>query len=158
MYKVGIYRRYMHIPLIIPFCLENPSPVPEPLLLTWNPSFALWCDSRPLWSQVACVPTSHPLFLPIPISLSPTVPHFKYMPSYDDITTSASHSPIQYCKSLWLFYLYMVFRGWRDLWPTRICGGLGERAWGDQGQLNPHILQPGPEKTLREKISPEPRF
>ncbi len=32
------------------------------------------------------------LVLPIPCCLSPTVPHFKHMPSYDDIT----HSPIQY--------------------------------------------------------------
>jgi hypothetical protein len=84
-----------HNPLYNPLCLENPSPVPEPLLLTWNPSFASWCDSRPLWSLVACVLTSPPCFLPIPFSLSPTVPHFKYMPSYDDITTSASHSRIQ---------------------------------------------------------------
>jgi hypothetical protein len=55
-----------------------------------------WCDSHPLWSQVGCILTS-PL-LPIPFYLSPTVPHFKYMPSYDDIAISASHSPIQ----IWL--------------------------------------------------------
>jgi hypothetical protein len=87
-------------PLIIPLGLVNPSPVPEPLSLTWNPSFALWCNSRPLWSQVACVLTYPPPFLPILFSLSRMVPHFKYVPSYDDITTSASHSPIQFSCSV----------------------------------------------------------
>ncbi len=33
-------------PLDTPFCLEIPSPVPEPLLLTWNPSFA--CGAIPI--------------------------------------------------------------------------------------------------------------
>jgi hypothetical protein len=35
-----------------------------------------------------------PPFPPIPFSPSPMVPHFKCMPSYDDITISTSHSPI----------------------------------------------------------------
>ncbi len=62
MYKVGIISEvHGTIPLIIPLCLENSSPVPEPLLLTWNPSFALWCNSCPLWSLVACILTSSPL-------------------------------------------------------------------------------------------------
>jgi hypothetical protein len=40
-----------------------------------------------------CTDLPPPFFLPIP--LSPTAPHFKYMPSYEDITMAASHSPIQ---------------------------------------------------------------
>ncbi len=65
--RLALYRRYMHNPLDNPPCLENPSPVPEPHLLTWNPSFASWCNSCPLWSLVACVLTSSPPFPPHPL-------------------------------------------------------------------------------------------
>jgi hypothetical protein len=41
MYKVGIISEvHGTIPLVNPLCLENPSPVPDSLLLTWNPSLA----------------------------------------------------------------------------------------------------------------------
>jgi hypothetical protein len=80
--------------------LYNPPLPGKSLPCSWTPLtyleslLCVWCDSRPLWSQVACVLTFPPPFLPIPFSLSPTVPHLKYMPSYDNITTSASHSPM----------------------------------------------------------------
>ncbi len=99
MYKVGIISEvHGTIPLVIPFCLENPSPAPDPRLLTRNPSFA--CGAIPVHPGPRLLVYWPPLLFssPSPLFLSPTVPHFKYMPSYDDITTSASHSLIQfYC-------------------------------------------------------------
>jgi hypothetical protein len=90
MYKVGVISEAygtiplitpLVVPLVIPLCLESPFAVPEPLLLTWNPSFALWCDSSPLWSQVACVltyppPFSSPSPFPVPqrLPISNTCP------------------------------------------------------------------------------------
>jgi hypothetical protein len=85
------------IPLITPFT-RNPCPHSRtPFLFTWNPSFASWCDSRPLRSLVGRILTfPHPICSPFSFPLAPTVPHFKYMLFYDDITISASHSPIQF--------------------------------------------------------------
>ncbi len=53
MYKVGIMSEAhgtipLIIPLVLPLCLESPSPVPDSLLLTWNPSFA--CGAIPVHS------------------------------------------------------------------------------------------------------------
>jgi hypothetical protein len=77
-------------PLIIPFCLESPPLFLElPSYLLGIPPLCCGANSRPLWSLVGCILTA-PLFLPIPFSPSPTVPHFKYMSSYDDIAISAS--------------------------------------------------------------------
>jgi hypothetical protein len=67
----------------------------DPFLLTWKS--LLWRGATPVHSDpwLAVYWPSPPLLLPIPFPLPPTVPHFKYMLSYDDITTSASHSPIK---------------------------------------------------------------
>jgi hypothetical protein len=72
MYKVGIISEAhgtipLKIPLVIPLRLESPSPVPEPLFTYLESLLCVWCDSRPLWSQVACVLT-FPLPLPFPSS------------------------------------------------------------------------------------------
>ncbi len=79
-----------------PLVLENPYPYSlNTYFLTWNPSSMLWCEFPS--TQIPCWLYSDPppLFLPIPFSPFPTVPHFKYMSSYDDIAISASHSPLQ---------------------------------------------------------------
>jgi hypothetical protein len=101
MYKVGIMSEAcgtipLLIPLVIPLCLESPSPVHEPLLLTWNPSFAHGAIPVHSGPRLLVNWPPPPPSLPILFSRSPTVPQFKYAPSYDDITTSALHSPIQW--------------------------------------------------------------
>ncbi len=52
----------MHNPilLITLFAWKSLPPSWAPFLLTWNPSFASWCDSRPLRSLVGCTLTSPP--------------------------------------------------------------------------------------------------
>jgi hypothetical protein len=75
----------------IPPCSRVPLTYLESLL-------CVWCDPCPLWSQVACKLTSPP-FPPHSLSRSPTVPHFNYVPFYDNITTSTSYSLIQsHCR------------------------------------------------------------
>jgi hypothetical protein len=83
------------IPLIIIPLPEEPSPVPESLLLTWNPSFA--CGATPVHSGPRLLvnwPPPSP-FPPHSLFLPPMVPHFNHVPFYDDITTPTSYSPIQ---------------------------------------------------------------
>ncbi len=95
-----------------------PQSFDNPLLLLGSPSPCSLEPSPTYLESLLCVVvrflsalipgwlyTDLPPFLPIPFSLSPTVPHFKYMPSYDDITVSASHIPIQFCM---VFFLYII--------------------------------------------------
>ncbi len=54
----------------------------------------VWCDTCPLWSQVACKLTS-PLLFPSPFPFpAPNGSPSNYVPFYDNITTSTSHSLI----------------------------------------------------------------
>jgi hypothetical protein len=57
------------IPLIIPLLPEEPSPVPESLLLTWNPFFA--CGAIPVHSGPRLL-----VNWPLPPSSFPPHPHF----------------------------------------------------------------------------------
>jgi hypothetical protein len=74
---------------------RNPSPYPSDLILylIGNPSSMSWRESlsTPIPGWLCTDPP--PPFLPLPFFPSPTVPHFKCMPSYNDIAISASHSP-----------------------------------------------------------------
>ncbi len=68
MYKVGIISEvHGTVPLVVPLYLENPSPVPDPLLLTWNPFFA--CGAIPVHPVPGCLCTDlpPPFFLPVPL-------------------------------------------------------------------------------------------
>jgi hypothetical protein len=120
LYKVGIISEVygtipliipLVVPLVFPLCLESPSPVPKPLLLTWSPSLgrgAIPVYSGTLVPGCLCTELPPPPSLPILFSCSPTVPHFKYVPSHNDITTSASHSPIHTCYSTWLGWFSLL--------------------------------------------------
>ncbi len=119
---VGIYGIYgwhyiggtWHSPLGNP--LDNPplpgKPIPcswiPSTVLTWNPSFA--CGAIPVHSgpRLLVYWPLPPFLPPRPFFLSPMVPHFKYVPSYNDITKSASHSPIQ----------EYVARKWKTCWGS----------------------------------------
>ncbi len=59
------------IPLVIPLLPEEPSPVPESLLLTWNPSFA--CGAIPVHSGPR-------LLVNWPLPPSPFPPHSHFPP------------------------------------------------------------------------------
>jgi hypothetical protein len=75
------------LPLITPL-------VPEPLSLTWNPSFlcgAILVHPGPRL-LVSWPPPPHSLFPP------PTVPQSNYAPFYDDTTTPTSLSLAQTCR------------------------------------------------------------
>ncbi len=94
MYKISMISE-VHGPilLITPLCLEIPTPIPE------FPSYLLGIlplrrGAIPVHSDPRLAVYCPPPLSSIPFSPSPTVPHFKYMPSYDDITISTSHSPI----------------------------------------------------------------
>jgi hypothetical protein len=95
MYKISMISECITQSFWQPPCLEIPAPVPElPCYLLGIPPLphgAIPSTQIPNWLYTD-LPSP---FLPIPLSLSPTVPHFKYMPSYD-VTISTSHSPIQY--------------------------------------------------------------
>jgi hypothetical protein len=96
MYKISIIGVHDPILLIAPFVWKSPSLSLYSLFTYLESLLCVVVRSRPLRSLVGCQLTSPPPhLLPIPSSLSPMVPHFKYMPSYDDITISSSHSPIQ---------------------------------------------------------------
>jgi hypothetical protein len=93
------------IPLTIP--LDDP-PLPGKSLpcsripLTYLESLlCMWCDSHPLRSQVAYILTS-PSPFPSSFPAPQWFPQFNYVPFYDDITTSTSHSLIQYHCSTYL--------------------------------------------------------
>ncbi len=94
-----------------------------PFLLTWKS--LLWRGATPIHSDPwLAVNWPSPPFLcsPFPFPLPPTVPHFKYVPSYDDITTSASHSPIQLCYSREL--LLMRAWEWKSLCFLNVDGWM----------------------------------
>ncbi len=84
---------------MIPPLPRESLPVPESLLLTWNPSFA--CGATPVHSGPRLLVNwpPPPPFTPHSLSRSPTVPHFNYVPFYNNITTSTSYSLIQsHCR------------------------------------------------------------
>ncbi len=89
------------------FGVYNPIPFDNPLawkslppsmnsLLTYLESLLCVVVRFPSTLVRGWLYTDLPPFLPIPFCLPPTVPYFKYMPSYDDITISTSHSLIQF--------------------------------------------------------------
>ncbi len=132
MYKISIIGVHNPILFITPLCLENPPLLSLYFLSTYLESLlCVMVRSRPLRSLVGCKLTfpPPPIFSPFPLSLSSTVPHFKYMPSYDDITISASHSPIQYpttqIKIKFLNYLCLKKRFCTPLWKTLWCMRVG---------------------------------
>ncbi len=143
MYRVDIILEHMaqspwypldDSPWWFPLWPENPSPVPESLLLTWNPSSA--CGATPVHSGPRLLvnwPPPSP-FPPHSLFLPPTVPHFNYVPFQDDITTSTSYSLIQpeccYIKyldkqyALSTFLSCHFFVGQQRLWLTFGTGAI----------------------------------
>ncbi len=68
MYKVGtISEVHGTVPLVNPLCLEKSLPYSWSPLTYLESLLCVWCDSCPPWSQVACVLTFPPFFLPIPL-------------------------------------------------------------------------------------------
>jgi hypothetical protein len=88
------------IPLVIPLLPEEPSPVPESLLLTWNPSFA--CGAIPVHSGPRLL-----VNWPLPPFSFPPHSHFppRWFPNpimCPPMTTSRPRLHIVwYMKSLW---------------------------------------------------------
>jgi hypothetical protein len=97
MYKISVILEE-HTPILLypPSCLGIPPLFLGPLLTYLEIPPLAWCESHPLRSLVGYKLTFPPfLCSPFPFPLPLTVPHFNHVPSYDNITTSASHSPIQ---------------------------------------------------------------
>jgi hypothetical protein len=95
MHKIGIILEvHGTVPLVIPFTWKIPPLFLIPCYLLGIPPLRVVRFPSTLVPGCLCADLPTLSFFPSPFSLSPTVPHFKYMPSYDDITTSASHSPI----------------------------------------------------------------
>jgi hypothetical protein len=81
-----------------PSAWRIPPPFPSPSYLLGIPPLCV-VRPRPLWSQGACKLTSPFPFPPHSLFPPPTVPHFNYVPFYDDIMTSTSYSLIHISSS-----------------------------------------------------------
>jgi hypothetical protein len=81
MYKVGIIlEAHGTVSLVIPLCLENPSPIPDPLYLLGIPPLHVVRFPSTLVPGCLCTDLPPLSFSPSPFSLSPTVPHFNTCP------------------------------------------------------------------------------
>ncbi len=80
-----------------PLLLRNPYPYSLNSPLTYLEIPPLCLGANPVHSDPWLAVYWPPPFLLNPFFPSPTVPHFKYMSSYDNIATSASDSPKQGC-------------------------------------------------------------
>ncbi len=94
--RLALYRRHMaQSPWQFPFAWKIPPLFLIPFYLLGIPPLRVVRFPSTLVPGCLCTDLPPLSFSPSPFSLSPTVHYFKFMPSYDDITTSASHSPIQ---------------------------------------------------------------
>jgi hypothetical protein len=81
------------IPLVSPFAWKAPPLFPNPFYLLGIPPLRVVQFPSTLVPGCLCTDLPPP-FPPRPSSLSPAVPHFNMCPPSDNITKSASHSPI----------------------------------------------------------------
>jgi hypothetical protein len=95
MYKVGIISEvHGTVPLVIPFTWKIPPLFLIPSYLLGIPPLRVVRFPSTLVPGCLCTDFPPPFFLPVPFFPFPNgSPFYTYMPSYEDITTSASHSP-----------------------------------------------------------------